>query len=337
MTLPKILAHVLAAVVALGGIVFVALIVMILWPDPKFAPMPPPTPEQIQAFQASFEQPYRSEARHFVMRDGDTLAAQRFAASSQSTIVLVHGVLANSFLHNRDSGRLRAATGAEVIAIDLRGHGASQGAPGDTRYIGQYEDDLADVISAVRARRPGGRVFLAGHSMGGGIALRYAIKPGSPKVDGCLLLAPNLGWSSPTTPKEARASGPEFLKLHVARTLGLVAMNEVGITAFNGLRTMFFNLPEGMPLRSYSYRAMAGMAPDDYRLALRAVRVPLLVVVGSADEAFVADRYPQVVRSNSGGRVVIVPGASHDGVVSHDRTLAAVASWVHGIPPPPTR
>lgn len=63
------------------------------------------------------------------------------------------------------------ATQAEVFAIDLRGHGKSDGKDGDVDYINQYADDLADIVSAIRKQKPKGKIIIAGHSMGGGVAL----------------------------------------------------------------------------------------------------------------------------------------------------------------------
>lgn len=331
--LKRFLFRTLMVLVGLAGLLFTLALVMILWSDPTFAKPPNVSPEALAAAGISFEQPYTVEPRRFRMRDGIELASQYFAEpGARTTIVFVHGVLASSFQHNRDAGLLREATGASVVALDLRGHGASGGSPGDVRYIGQYEDDLADVIREIRSRQPRGRIFLAGHSMGGGIALRYAQRPGVPPVDGYLLFAPYLGWSSPTTRKEADPSasgGEEFLKIHLSRILGLKLLNTAGITAFNGLRTELFNLPPGVPLRSYSYRAMENGAPEDYREALRAVHAPLMVVVGSRDEAFLADHYVAVVRRYSQGKVVIVPDANHNGVLHDGQALTAVGDWIN--------
>jgi alpha-beta hydrolase superfamily lysophospholipase len=377
--LRRVLTRGLIALAALIAAVFGWTFVMILWSDPVFTAAPDLSPGALAAAGISFEQPYPAAQRSFRMHDGTILAAQYLPATSgelpvtrgelpaasgdsrkneattTTTVVYVHGILGCSFLLNRSSGLLREAAGvgpgglAEVIAIDLRGHGSSAGRPGDVDYIGQYEDDLGEVIREVRATRPGGRVILAGHSMGGGIALRYAVRASErrvPPVDGYLLFAPYLGWEAPTTRRESppeaeqasgqgreRSSargraGARFMQVHVPRIIGLKILNGFGITAFNGLRVEFFNLPPDLPLRSYSYRAMEDGAPSDYRTALAAVRAPLLVVAGSRDEAFKADEYGPVVRGESHGTVTIVADATHNSVVNDPRTMAAVKAWV---------
>ncbi|HEV7667145.1 MAG TPA: alpha/beta hydrolase [Thermoanaerobaculia bacterium] len=324
----------LFVVVGLVGLIFTAAFVMIFLGDPEFGPPPPMTPEAMAAFAARYEQIYPSETRRFPMRDGVSLAAHRFAANSDTTIVLVHGILGSSLEMNRPAGLLREATSSTVVALDLRGHGASGGAPGDISYIGQYEDDLADVVAKIRAERPHGRVILAGHSMGGGIILRYVTRSGAPPVDGYLLFAPYLGAQSPTTPQESRPGEEAFIRLHLPRTLGLALWNSVGVTGFNGLHTLFFNLPAELPLTSYSYRAMVGNAPEDHVPALAAIRAsrrPFLVLVGSKDEAFQADRYG-IALGPEKSALRIIPGASHDGVLVDPRTISAVARWLGSHP-----
>ncbi len=334
--LSKFLLKALIAPAVLAGLLFTLALLMVLWGDPEF-PAPGPSLDKLAAAGIRFEQAYPAAKRSFRMRDGIVLASQYLPAASaavdtKTTIVYVHGILGSSFLLNRSSGLLRDAGEAAVVAVDLRGHGSSGGSPGDVDYIGQYEDDLGNVIEEIRASNPGGKVILAGHSMGGGIALRYAMRPRVPPVDGYLLLAPYLGWSSPTTRKEPAegGAGTEFMQIHLPRILGLKLLNTFGITAFNGLRTQFFNLPPELPLRSYSYRAAEGMAPADYREALAAVRSPLLVVVGSRDEAFKAEAYEKVIRGHSRGTVEIIPDATHDGVLDDARTMAAVTGWIAG-------
>ncbi len=94
--------------------------------------------------------------RQFTTRDGETLFARQFPAESDTTILLLHGVTSDSAAFNLSAERLREASGVEVIALDLRGHGQSGGTAGDVDYIGQYEDDVADVLTAIRSEQPNG-------------------------------------------------------------------------------------------------------------------------------------------------------------------------------------
>ncbi|HRC84040.1 MAG TPA: alpha/beta fold hydrolase [Thermoanaerobaculia bacterium] len=316
----------------LGSLAFFSSLLAVLWGDPEFGPFPAASADELAALARRFEQPYGAAHRDFHLRDGTRLSAQQLECpEAKRTLLLVHGLLGSSLLLNRPAGLLREAAHAEVVALDLRGHGGSSGAPGDVDSIGQYEADLAEVIAQLRAAQPERQLILAGHSMGGGIALRYAQLRGAPAVEGYLLFAPYLGWDAPSTrhepPPGADPAGADFLRLNLPRILGLKLLNAVGITAFNGLRTEFFNLPPELPLRSYSFRASESMAPKNARAALAAVDAPLLVVVGGQDEAFLPEAYPALLQGLPRAEAVVIPGASHDGVLEDPQALRAVASW----------
>jgi alpha-beta hydrolase superfamily lysophospholipase len=237
--------------------------------------------------------------------------------------------------------QLRAATGAEVLRLDLRDHGlsASRSNPGhvaDVDHIGQYDEDVADVLATLRRERPGARIVLAGHSMGGGIALRYAAARrdlgARVVVDGYILFAPLLGEGSPTARREpisgtATPSDP-IIKAAVPRIIGLAMLTAARIRWLNGLGTLYFDLPFDLPVRAYTFRAMASMAPDDYRAALKADAKPMLVLVGEKDEAFRAEAYPALIAQHENAKTVLVPGASHDGVCGDPRSLQAIVSWL---------
>lgn len=305
-------------------------VILVALPDPKFSPLPAPTPEELAALAQRFEQPYKSLEESVEMRDGIALTLQRFPAESDTTVLLLHGVLSSGALFNRTAGRLQEATGAEIIILDLRGHGLRASRPGDVAYLGQYEDDLADVIAHLRRSRPQQKIILAGHSAGGGISLRYALKAARravPAVNGYLLLAPHLGSRSPTTPTAFDPQAARFVQLHLPRVLGLGFLNTLGLRGANGARVLFFNLPPELPLRSYTYRALLSMYPADHRPALEAVRAPLLVLVGSRDESFKAAEYPPVIAGHTRGTVEVLEGASHEGILTDARTFEAIRRW----------
>jgi pimeloyl-ACP methyl ester carboxylesterase len=269
------------------------------------------------------------------MRDQKRLFARRFVADSDTTFVLIHGVTAESSQLNRSAGMIRDSTGADVFAIDLRGHGNSDGDPGDVDYIGQYEDDIADVVAQIQRDRPGGKVILAGHSMGGGIAQRYAMKADAPTVDGYLLFAPLLGNGAPTMPVEtveqSGADEPIYMELHLPHVIGLIMLNGFSITGLNSLPTMFFNPMLELQVSEYSFRAMASTAPQDFVAGLSAITSPLLVIVGENDEAFLADEFEPVVNTYTDGSLVLVTGESHNGITHNPAAIAAMQRWLEGI------
>jgi alpha-beta hydrolase superfamily lysophospholipase len=302
-------------------------LVLIHSPEPEFD-NPPATTMDPQAFaDLGFEQPNSFEEAFFEARDGETLFARYFPAVSNTTILLSHGVLGDSYLFNKMSGLLREATGAEIYALDIRGHGKSGGRPGDVNYIGQYEDDLADIVNHIKKAKPGHKIIIAGHSMGGGISLRYAMRNEFPEVDGFLLTAPTLGHNNPTMRTEPSETGEPFMKLHIQRMIGLLMLNSVGNHEYDSLNVLFFNLPENSPVTKYTHRSNMSNAPADYRDGLKAVNKPLLVIVGAEDEVMDAAKFETAIQQYSEGELLIVEGATHNGIRHSEEAMMKIKEW----------
>jgi pimeloyl-ACP methyl ester carboxylesterase len=323
----KWLKRVMVGVVGIIGVWVAIGFVLVATPAPTF---------DSKAFAIPERGPQRvcsesGNTRCFAMHDGGVLHGESVGSGGATTILLLHGVMSDASDLRPAARALHEATGATVVSLDQRGHGQSTGRFGDIEYIGQYEDDVADVVSALRKANGKGRLILAGHSMGGGVAMRYAAKRSLPPVDGYLLYAPHLGEQAPTTPHEsiqAAGSAESPVKLHLRRTIGLLMLNTVGISAFNGLGTLYFNVAQGETLVHYSFRAMVSCAPDDYKVSLTADDKPLLIVAGSNDEAFNASEYPGAAQLHRAGRAVIVPGQTHDGILTDGTALATIAEWM---------
>jgi pimeloyl-ACP methyl ester carboxylesterase len=90
------------------------------------------------------------------------------------------------FIHGSGSShevwQKQMSTGLDSIALDLPGHGASDGKPGESIY--QMASQVADFIKALELPRP---LLLVGHSMGAAISLICAIEH-IPGIDGIILI-----------------------------------------------------------------------------------------------------------------------------------------------------
>jgi len=100
-------------------------------------------------------------------------------AGDGPVVVLIHGYGADLRLWDAQVEPLREA-GFRVIRFDVRGHGRSMIAP-DGYTFENYAADLRDLLDRLNIERPAteslevGAVHLAGLSMGGGIALQFAL------------------------------------------------------------------------------------------------------------------------------------------------------------------
>ena len=93
---------------------------------------------------------------------------------ARAVVVLVHGLGEHSGRYDHVVARL-VGEGYAVHTVDHRGHGRSDG---PRAFIEDMDDVVADVDTLVDravAAEPGVPVFMLGHSMGGLIALRYAL------------------------------------------------------------------------------------------------------------------------------------------------------------------
>ena len=70
-------------------------------------------------------------------------------------------------------------TGTACYALDARGHGRSPGRRGYLTTFEHFADDLGDLVRVARAENDEQPVFLMGHSLGGAIALDFALRPGN--------------------------------------------------------------------------------------------------------------------------------------------------------------
>jgi pimeloyl-ACP methyl ester carboxylesterase len=105
--------------------------------------------------------------------------------SGDVDVVMLHGWVASAYSFNHELESL-PALGAHCLAVDLRGFGLSdKPAARDSYTLDAYVADLDALLDEVASPR----VVLMGHSMGGGIALRYALSRPD-RVRGLVLLSP---------------------------------------------------------------------------------------------------------------------------------------------------
>ena len=266
----------------------------------------------------------------FLARDGASLHFRHYPACASKVLILLHGSGWHSRYFYPLASHISTHDLAAVYTPDLRGHGAHPQHRGDIAYMDQLQDDLADLIEVVRHRHPGARVIVGGHSSGGGLAIRFAGTSPGAEVDGYLLLSPWLQYNAPTVrPNAGGWAGP-----HTGRIIGLTMFNNIGIHLWDHLTAIEFNLPEkyrdGTETLSYSHRLNTGFAPVNYKKALMAISQPVMVVVGTADRAFIAEQFGPAIRPYVNAEISLLPGVSHMGVVVGPEVREVITVWLNG-------
>ncbi len=92
-----------------------------------------------------------------------------------AVVVIAHGVSEHSDRYRHVADRLVSA-GYAVYAIDHRGHGRSEGTRALIDRVDRAVSDLHSLIVLVTGEHPDTPVFLLGHSMGGALAVSYAMR-----------------------------------------------------------------------------------------------------------------------------------------------------------------
>ena len=109
----------------------------------------------------------------------------------RGVVAICHGFAEHSGRYGEVAEYLNSR-GYAVEALDLRGHGRSDGVRVHVRSFNEYLTDLDRFLKNVRTRNPGLPVVLLGHSMGGGMAALYVIVR-QPGLAGVILSGPAVG------------------------------------------------------------------------------------------------------------------------------------------------
>jgi pimeloyl-ACP methyl ester carboxylesterase len=250
-------------------------------------------------------------------------------------LVWVHG-LGSTFASGQPlirelSARLTAA-GIGYLKLNTRGHDVV--ARAGRRLAGaafeRFGASVEDLRAAITLARRAGyrRVILAGHSTGANKVLHYAARVRDRRVGGVILLGPISDIAG-----ETKRIGRRELRRRVATAERTARRDPEKLVppafGFWSARRYISLYRPGEAEDVFPY-----YRPDARWTALRRVRLPLAVVLGSRDEYL--DRRPSEVvdafernairaRSFTG---IVVPGADH-GFAGYEATLArSIVRWV---------
>jgi pimeloyl-ACP methyl ester carboxylesterase len=266
----------------------------------------------------------------YVARDGTPLVMRVYPSEADRVVVFVHGSSYHGAAYHELASHLQESGVATVVVPNLRGHHLSGPRRGDVDYLGQLEDDVADLIGLLRERGHRGEVVLAGHSSGGGFAIRFAGGPHGALVDRVAVLAPMI----PSAPAIRDGDAGGWARVNGSRYLGLTLLNALGVTGLNDLPVVTFAKPpsqwDGTETLAYSYRLNESYHPR-YRYAddLAALPDGSLVLVGEGDQAIDAGALATIVADASPGTSVnVLDGVDHFGVFTDADVFERLVQWL---------
>lgn len=224
-------------------------------------------------------------------RDREQLAYRFYDSTADQILIFVHGSSYHGSSYHALASAISSSGAAKVVLPNLRGHFQSGRHRGDVEYVGQLEDDIADLIAELRAQNLHGQIVLGGHSSGGGFVIRFAGGAHAHLASRFLMLSPVIPTSS--TLRAGSASG--WAQLHMRRLIGLLVVNAFGIRGFNALPVIEFNKParfwDGTETLTYSYRLNASYHPRQRYIAdMRKLTNNAMILIGEHDEAIDAQR-----------------------------------------------
>ncbi len=119
---------------------------------------------------------YTHETGTMIGRGGLEIFIQSWRAENpRGVLVIAHGLGEHSGRYGHLVDWLEGKQ-VSIFSMDHRGHGRSSGKRGHVLSFNEYVEDLAIYINIVRDENPGLPVILLGHSMGGVIAILYALR-----------------------------------------------------------------------------------------------------------------------------------------------------------------
>ncbi|MGH9210434.1 MAG: alpha/beta fold hydrolase [Acidimicrobiales bacterium] len=287
------------------------------------------SPSAARAVPAAPAAPGLRLARHGItLDDGHRVGVA--VCGQGMPVVLVHGLTAEGILYAQTLSRL-VKMGFKVVAVDMAGHGATDGLPSGGANLACYADLLARVLD--RLGLP--RAVLAGHSLGGRLVTQLvAAEPHRAVavvlidaavgeawdrlVDVSRLVPPVLAGMGALLVVDTLSTLPFLRDPGQALKLGRLVAPTVAGHLLHPWRMVG---PAVSLLRSRSSRPMLE--------ALARQQVPVVVIHGDRDLA-VPYRAAKDAARASGGWLVTVHGGTHAWLLKDPESFPAIIAYLLG-------
>jgi len=262
-------------------------------------------------------------ARHEIVLDDDHRVGVAVCGQGLP-VVLVHGFTAEGILYAQTLSRL-VRMGFKVVAIDVAGHGGTQGLPTGGEKLESYTELLVRVLDELGVRR----ALFAGHSMGGRLVTQLVAEQPDRAI-GVVLIDAVVGDCWDRLIRVSRFAPPVLLGVAAALALDTLSTlpllrnptqavklgRLVAPTLLGHVRRPWRLLgPAVSMLRSQDSREMLEKLADE--------RIPVVVIHGDRDIA-VPYRTAVDAARRSGGTLVTIHGGTHSWLLKDPETLPAV-------------
>lgn len=250
-------------------------------------------------------------------------------------VIVAHGAGEHGGRY-RHLARALPPQGFPVWAIDHRGHGRS----GGPRYLDSADSavrDLDQLVTHVAAQQPAAPIFLLGHSLGGAIALLYALRH-QDRLAGLILSAP--AASDAAAPLLLRYAGRilqiDRLIARVAPEYGLIDLPPEDLSRDPAEVQAYRDDPlvPGGKLKAKTASEMAKAMRGPIAKDLGAITLPVLLIHGAGDPLIPVDASTHVRDHVGSGDVTlhVYPGLLHEVFnelpADRDRAIGDLLAWL---------
>jgi pimeloyl-ACP methyl ester carboxylesterase len=238
-------------------------------------------------------------------------------------VLLIHGLGCNWHHWSRQIGWIAHAR--RVVAVDVRGGG------GKTRWTrpGWTTADMAADVHAVVTELGLRRPAIVGCSMGGTIALQYALDHPA-DISRLVVLASFAGL--PAELAQSRDAQLAFIKSH---TLREIAENRVGAaftaSADQDVRAWMVDMIAGGDKDGYDSEAQTTLA-FDVRPRLKEITVPATIIHGEKDATVPVALAEAMAKAIPGASLHIIAGEGHFANVQVPEKVNPLLAGALGIP-----
>jgi len=239
-------------------------------------------------------------------------------------LVLVHGFTAEGILYAQTLARL-VRMGFKVVAIDVAGHGATQGLPTGGDDLASYTGLLARVLDELGIRR----AVLAGHSMGGRLVAQLAAEQPDRAI-AVVLIDAVVGECWDRLIRMSRFAPPLIVGvavLLVADTLSTLPLLGNPGQAFKLGRlvvpTLLGHARRPWRLLGPAISMIRSGPSTELLQALGEAGIPVVVIHGDRDMPVPYSTAVDAAR-RSAGTLVTVKGGTHSWVLKDPETLPAI-------------
>lgn len=252
--------------------------------------------------------------------------------SPRGTMVLTHGLAEHGECYH-NLAKVLQADGWETYALDLRGHGRSEGKRGYVRNFHDFIDDLRTFVELVVKTRnnKNSPLILFGHSMGGLITTLLAMEWKHPPYQGAVLSSPLFGiaMAVPKVKDQAARFAAKWLP-------SLTLANDIKYTDLSRDESMLKSYATDV-LRhdKISPAVYLGMHEGFLKVAegLDSIEVPVLVQVAGTDRIVDAkatqDLFPRLTNKKS--VMQVYPESLHEiyNDLDRDQALADLKKFLN--------